>query len=666
MIQSPIVRYSLIFATFVFVWGLRPNPSLAAPTATILFQGFEAGDSWGISAGSTNISAATGSGDAPANQRILNGSNAWQVNNAIATLDLIAQDVSNCTGVSLTVRVSSTSATSGNGADGGDSISLFVDTGSGFPATADIQLTGKSNARWGYDATLTATTDAGTPVSQQAPQGGTNTNNYSTLVVNIDDATNSVALRVVAINNDSAEFWNVDDILLDGTCVEAAPNITSTTPANGAENVASDAAIMVTFNEAVSFVSDVTITCTSSGTQTVTPTGGATTWTLPHADFAEGENCTVTIEATDVTDNDSDDPPDNMASDYTFSFTVDIPLNPTTLTDGDVAIIGYNSANPDQFAFVILAEIGNGTEIRFTDKGWQSSGSFRTGEGVLTWTADRTYPFGWIFVVDNASTPSVSAGNIAKSAGTFGLSESGDQIIVYQETAPRATTFLYAIQMNGSWDSNADDPETSAQPTGLTNFVEGNPEVNNAVYDLSVTSGSKATLLAAIADFTNNWNVSDASRVTMPTADTTSPTSVTLNYFNAVANSDSSVTLNWETAQEKDHAGFYIYRRAAHSRDAWLPVNSELIASRGTQGQGAVYQYTDNSVPLGAWEYLLEDVENDGDTFRHIEFIAMVSSGVPTAISLIGADATPKAEILFGIVTVFLATLLSLRWKLKE
>ena len=44
---------------------------------------------------------------------------------------------------------------------------------------------------------------------------------------------------------------------------------------------------------------------------------------------------------------------------------------------GGIAIIGFNFDDPDQFAFVCLAPIPAGTEIRFTDNGWQSSEAFR-------------------------------------------------------------------------------------------------------------------------------------------------------------------------------------------------------------------------------------------------------------------------------------------------
>ena len=49
----------------------------------------------------------------------------------------------------------------------------------------------------------------------------------------------------------------------------------------------------------------------------------------------------------------------------------------TTLEAGDLAIIGFNGDNPDQFAFVLLVDIESGTEITFTDSGLKSDDTFR-------------------------------------------------------------------------------------------------------------------------------------------------------------------------------------------------------------------------------------------------------------------------------------------------
>ncbi|WP_280817651.1 hypothetical protein [Methylorubrum extorquens] len=41
----------------------------------------------------------------------------------------------------------------------------------------------------------------------------------------------------------------------------------------------------------------------------------------------------------------------------------------TSLAAGDIAIVGYDADNPDDFAFVVLRDIEAGTAISFTDNG---------------------------------------------------------------------------------------------------------------------------------------------------------------------------------------------------------------------------------------------------------------------------------------------------------
>jgi methionine-rich copper-binding protein CopC len=122
---------------------------------------------------------------------------------------------------------------------------------------------------------------------------------------------------------------------------DAAPTVTATTPTNGATNLATNTNIDVTFSEPVNVTGNwFQIVCTTSGTRNVADTvviGGPTTFTInPNTDFTQGESCTVTIFAAQVTDQDSNDPPDNMAANFVFSFNMDAApsVTATTPTNG--------------------------------------------------------------------------------------------------------------------------------------------------------------------------------------------------------------------------------------------------------------------------------------------------------------------------------------------
>jgi predicted extracellular nuclease/subtilisin-like proprotein convertase family protein len=99
---------------------------------------------------------------------------------------------------------------------------------------------------------------------------------------------------------------------------DVPPTVTSTTPTDGATSVAVNAPVSVTFSEPVTVTGTIAIDCATSGVQNATPTGGPTTFALPHTDFDPGESCTVTILASQVADQDGT--PNNMAADYDWSF----------------------------------------------------------------------------------------------------------------------------------------------------------------------------------------------------------------------------------------------------------------------------------------------------------------------------------------------------------
>lgn len=104
---------------------------------------------------------------------------------------------------------------------------------------------------------------------------------------------------------------------------------------NGATGIATNVDVTVTFSEPVN-VADTwfQILCSTSGTRDTTNTvvtGGPTIFTInPTTDFAGGETCAVTIFAAQITDQDTGDPPDGMAVNYVFSFTMDAAPSVTT------------------------------------------------------------------------------------------------------------------------------------------------------------------------------------------------------------------------------------------------------------------------------------------------------------------------------------------------
>ncbi len=183
-----------------------------------------------------------------------------------------------------------------------------------------------------------------------------------------------------------------------------------------------------------------------------------------------------------------------------------------------VAIVGYNADDPDQFSFLALTPLPAGLVLGFTDRGWLAAGGFRPGEGTLTWTADVSIAAGTEITVTPTGTPNTSHG-VLTSDGSFGLATGGDQLFAFRGD-PAAPELLFGLQMNGDWNADAIDPNTSALPPGLTDGVNAlalSPEVDNAAYACGVTTGN-AESLSILISTPANWVTDDATPLTLPPA----------------------------------------------------------------------------------------------------------------------------------------------------
>ncbi len=326
-------------------------------------------DTWSITAGSGNTSATAGGTDTPSNQRILSGTGSWQVNNGTATLELADLDLNGYSNISVQVRLSSPSVNATNGSDGGDYVRLFLALdGGSFPGTADVQVSGNNNARYGYGATGIVNSTAGTPSSVTAPSGGTITTGYATINTSIPDGTNSVRLRIVALNDATNEIWAVDDIQITGDY--CATTYYSRADGNVGDAIWSDSpsgtAGSVTFDRFKSMVvqnGDVVNMNANTRVNTLTVDAGgqldlaANTLTISgdafdnNGTFTAATNSVVVLNSTDLTTVESTSPLD------LFDLTANTPGD--VLTDATIAIRGTLSLQDGEFD----ASLGNVTLV---------------------------------------------------------------------------------------------------------------------------------------------------------------------------------------------------------------------------------------------------------------------------------------------------------------
>src|SRR5262249_19180652 len=116
----------------------------------------------------------------------------------------------------------------------------------------------------------------------------------------------------------------IDDfsVTANGIPGDNAPFVMSTTPLNSATNVAVNSKIVVNFSESVNAGAGAfALLCGSPQTfaQDASPNSSFTL--TPALPLPYSTTCTVTVTANQITDTDTNDPPDQMTSDFTFSFT---------------------------------------------------------------------------------------------------------------------------------------------------------------------------------------------------------------------------------------------------------------------------------------------------------------------------------------------------------
>ncbi|WP_263601343.1 T9SS type A sorting domain-containing protein [Chryseobacterium sp. PET-29] len=169
----------------------------------------------------------------------------------------------------------------------------------------------------------------------------------------------------------------------------------------------------------------------------------------------------------------------------------------TTLSPGGIAFTSYDSSSTsvDVFSFVLLAPISSGTQISFTDRGYQGSNAWQAAgstESAITWTSGTALPAGTevyisalsASVYNPATSTSIPNGTVALTDGTSSnglvLSSVGDQIIAFQGgngsvTGANVTCiaginyFYTAGSTTAAWNSDAvGSPNASLMPPGLT------------------------------------------------------------------------------------------------------------------------------------------------------------------------------------------------------
>ena len=341
--------------------------------------------------------------------------------------------------------------------------------------------------------------------------------------------------------------------------VDAAPQVSSVLPSNGATDVAVNSTITVTFSESVDIASAGAFSLECPGgspigftvTSPATLPGSATSFTLtPSAALPAGTSCTFTVIAAAVDDTDSVDPPSALAANFTSTFSTDSPPTVTSVMPANGAVTSAAPTLTVNFSEAVNLDAGvlsldcagaiattsspalpasGVTSISFTPDVALPAGAACTASVLASAVhdADSNDPpdtmaanYSWNFAVDAA--PSVSS--IVPANGASNANPTSNIVINFSEpvnfdTAANAANTSFALECPGG--TPVDFTVATASPAASVTL---NP-LDNAIAGRTCTLTVRAT------------GISDADAIDPPDqlgADATATFS-----FGAIANDDS-------------------------------------------------------------------------------------------------------------------------------
>ncbi len=381
--------------------------------------------------------------------------------------------------------------------------------------------------------------------------------------INVSNTTGSADDIIIRVRRTAGERLMIDDFEMTDYGLDAAPLVTATTPTNGATNIATNTTITVNFSETVNVVANgITLECPGGTPISLSglPASNVTSVTLtPGANLPTGTMCTGTVIATAVHDVDTNDPPDTLTTNYTWSFTTaaaDLPpsVTSTTPTNGatNVAINASITLNfseaVDVAAGGVTLECPSGTPIAL-------SGLPAANVTNVTLTHATSLPYNTVCtatavataITDKDGTADPMTGNYVWTFTTVADPCGGSATLIHEIQGSGASSpvagqsktimgyvvgdFQVAAQLNGffvqeepaDWDANAATSEGIFVYQGAT-----------TVTDLNV--GDKVRLTGTISEYADRTQgggtitelTSPTNLIVCSTGNTVTPVDITL------------------------------------------------------------------------------------------------------------------------------------------
>ncbi|HEX8747067.1 MAG TPA: Ig-like domain-containing protein, partial [Pyrinomonadaceae bacterium] len=301
--------------------------------------------------------------------------------------------------VTYDVNISNTGASDATGVTFSDTIDANTTLVPGSLRVSPLAFADSYNATKDVALSISApgvlTNDTGTPAPTATAIAGGATSQGGTVTLQTDGSFSYTPASGFT-GTDTFTYTVTNGLLPNDTAtvtinVDEGPTVTTTNPANGATNVASNSSITINFSESVNATtSSFSIECPGGSPQPFTLSASpAASFTLdPTADLPAGANCTVTVIANQITDADSFDPPDQMAANYVFSFGTKLEA-----VDDMHSVTGNVRINTASSGYSVLSNDSPGVTVTAFDATSAKGGNvtMNTSTGTFTYDPPRGF-----------------------------------------------------------------------------------------------------------------------------------------------------------------------------------------------------------------------------------------------------------------------------------
>ena len=320
----------------------------------------------------------------------------------------------------------------------------------------------------------------------------------------------------------------------------------------------------------------------------------------------------------------------------------------TSLSVGDVQLLGVTADAPDSYAFVLWKDIAAGTLIRVTDNSFTSTAGttlLNGNENNMTLTFGSALTAGTVIRYQDGVGVSVSSGTAPTLSGTLsGTANGGDQVFLYQGTSIISgnTTFsgtlLHGFNIaDTNWLASGTATNSASYLPSVLNVTDGSfdsANLDNVEYT-GVRSGlTTGFFRAAVSNITNHGGNDTA--LTLNAGGFSLQSSASVNWDANGTTAGTGGTGTWDTTTTDR------FRNGASGTTSFRWVNSSA-----SNDHTAVFGGTAGTVSLAAggvtasglqFETSGYTIQSDTLTLAGATPLISVSTGTATITSVLGGS----------------------------